>query len=321
MAVPAHAMRLGFISATLDRSSITMTAHQLVHWPGLIFSYRRFLQAVKPRRVVQTNWQHSLLLLPLLRPDRDLFWAHEVIPDKPQYRRVFGWLAKRIGHFVAVSQAVATSLERIGIAQNQISVIYNGIADPLESGERTRPTINRQVIGIVGQIAPWKGHDDLLDAFSMIAASVPRAELHLFGRGEANYEAFLKERASSLGIADRIVWHGFLSASRQIYGQMDICVVPSRSEDALPTAAIEAAFFGIPVVATRQGGLPEIIEDGSTGLLVDAEQPAQLAFSLTALLEGQSLCTEMGRQARRRATERFCRGRFVREFAALLDKN
>jgi glycosyltransferase involved in cell wall biosynthesis len=319
--LPVHVMRLGFISATLNAPSLYMTAHQFLHWPGLIARYRRFLKAVKPRRVIQTNWQHSLLLLPLLRSDRDLLWSHEVIPNKPQYRKVFGWLAKRIGHFVAVSQAVARSLERVGVPPGQISVIYNGIADPLESRELERSKVDRQVIGIVGQIAPWKGHDDLLEAFSIVAVSLPRAELHVFGRGEPTYEASLKARASFLGIADRIVWHGFLSRPRQIYEQMDVCAVPSRSQDALPTVAIEAAFFGIPVVASRRGGLPEIIMDGKTGRLIDAQQPAQLASSLMGLLESKTLRDEMGGQARRGAMERFSRERFVREFAALLDAN
>src|SRR5579862_8665972 len=74
LAVPFHRMRLGFISATLNRACLWMTADQLWRWPKLLADYQGFLRSAKPQHVIHTNWHHLLLLWPLLRPTRDLFW-------------------------------------------------------------------------------------------------------------------------------------------------------------------------------------------------------------------------------------------------------
>src|SRR5947207_9555590 len=94
-----HIMRLGFISASLSLECLRMTAHQLLFWPTLLRSYKRFLKNVRPAKVIHTNWHHVLLLWPLLRSHRDIYWSHEVFADKPQYRRLFCALANRISCF------------------------------------------------------------------------------------------------------------------------------------------------------------------------------------------------------------------------------
>jgi glycosyltransferase involved in cell wall biosynthesis len=314
-----YVMRLGFISATLNWESLYMTAHQLLYWPGLLAKYGRLLRNARPQKIIHTNWHHLLLLLPLLRPERDLFWLHEVIPNRSQYRKVFGWLSRRLQYFIPVSHAVAESLRKMGITENKIRVVHNGIVDPNAGAAKVQPRGERLIVGIVGQIGPWKGHDDLLEAFALIFPASPATQLHIFGKGSAEYETYLREKAASLGIADKISWHGFVPDRATIYRSMDICVVPSRSEEPFPTAAIEAAFFGIPVVATRRGGLPEIVEDGVTGFLVDAENPKELASRLKTLLVDDQLRHKMGEDARRRASEKFNRKRFVEDFVHLLE--
>ena len=313
-----HRMRLGFISATLTIDCLWMTAHQLCHWPGLVRDYRRFLHEENPRHIIHTNWHHLLLLRPWLRPERDLFWLHEVVPDKPQYVRVFGWLAKRLRCFIVVSDAVAVALRRIGIPAAQIKVIRNGLTDP-SAGLPERPALGAGGnIGIVGQVGVWKGHQDLVEAFALIAGRHPEARLHIFGPAEREFADRLRQRAATLGLAARLVWHGFVRDRAKIYPVMDICAVPSRSADPLPTTAIEAAFFGLPVVATRRGGLPEIVEDGVTGYIVEAERPQELARRLEELLGSVELRERMGVAARLRARQHFSRERFVGEFLRVL---
>jgi glycosyltransferase involved in cell wall biosynthesis len=319
LGVRAHVMRLGFISATLNRQSLYMTAHQLLRWPGLVISYRRFLKKSQPRRVIHTNWHHLLLLAPFLKPERDLFWLHEVIPNKRQYRKFFRWLERHLQVFVAVSNAVAESLRKIGIAEKKIRVIHNGIADPASGAARVEARGEKLIVGIVGQIGVWKGHDDLLDAFAQVSPTFPAAQLHIFGKGSSDYELHLREKAASLGIAEKIFWRGFIPDRLDIYREMDICVVPSRSNEPLPTVAIEAAFFRIPVVATRQGGLPEIVENGVTGFLVDADQPPELASHLQTLLADDQLRYKLGENARRKASEKFNQKRFVADFVLVLE--
>ena len=313
-------MRIGFISATLTLECLRMTADQLLRVPGLWLDYRRFLRRETPDQIIHTNWHHLLILWPFLNPGRDWFWLHEMIPDKPQYRKVFGALSRRLRGFVPVSQAVKESLLRIGIPEDKIHVIHNGLADPVPVGGVPLKNWSGVHIGIAGQVAPWKGHQDLLEAFALIEARHPDSELHVFGDGSADFAAELKRLAEALKLSARLVWHGFVADRCKIYGQMDLCVVPSRTPDPLPTAAIEAAFFGLPVIASRMGGLPEIVQHQVTGFLVESGNPTELAERLDKLLGDSELRHRMGVAAAKHSRTHFNRDRFVAEFVSLISQ-
>ena len=314
--LPTQILYIGFISATMTAECLRMTAEQIWYLPALLWGYARVLRILKPKKVVHTNWHHALLLLPFLRSDRDVYWLHEFVPDLPQYRRVFAWFARRLNCFVCVSQSVAGSLRQLGVDEKKIRVIRNGVTDPGSTNSTPKRAVFR--IGIVGQVGPWKGHEDLLDAFAVVHQKYACSELHVFGRGDATYRQELERKSLGLGIANYVKWHNFVSNRRDIYSNLDLCVVPSRSQDPLPTSAIEAGFSGIPVIATRRGGLPEVVEHETNGLLVEAERPAELAEAMCRLINAPQLRHRLAINARRCATERFGREAFLKEFLALL---
>jgi glycosyltransferase involved in cell wall biosynthesis len=314
---PTQILHLGFISATLTAECMRMTAEQIWHLPALMWGYARVLRILKPRKVVHTNWHHLLLLLPFLRPKRDLYWVHEFVPNLPQYRTVFSWVARRLNCFVCVSQAVAASLQQLGIDGAKIRVIHNGITDPA-STNLSRRSATAFRIGIVGQVGAWKGHDDLLDAFAVVHKKHGTCELHVFGEGDAIYRGELERKSIGLGLSDRVTWHEFVAERRDIYSNLDLCVVPSRSQEPLGLSAIEAGFSGLPVIATRRGGLPEVVEHETNGLLVEAQRPAELADAMCRVINDPQLRQHLASNARRCATERFGRERFLEEFLALL---
>jgi glycosyltransferase involved in cell wall biosynthesis len=317
-AIPFYRMRLGFISASLTLDAMWMTADQLMRLPKLVYDYARFLRREKPKRVIHTNWHHVLILWPFLKPGRDIYWAHEVLTDSQRQARFFRALARRMQCFVAVSAAASDGLRRIGIAEAKISVIRNGLGDPAaQTPPRARETTGGD-IGIVGQIAAWKGHDDMLEAFAMIEGRHRNAQLHIFGDHDREFVRGLVERAEAGGIAQRIVWHGYFADRSKIYSLIDMCVIPSRVDESFGLTALEAAFFGLPVIASRKGGLPEIVVDGETGFLVDARSPTQLADRLDRLLGDPELRRRMGAAARQRATRHFSRERFIDDFTRLL---
>jgi glycosyltransferase involved in cell wall biosynthesis len=254
-----------------------------------------------------------------LQPNRDLYWSHEFVPDLPHYRVVFGWFARRLKCFVCVSQAVAGSIRQLGIDEAKIRVICNGIADPAS----TRPISSDSAtlrFGVVGQVSESKGHDDLLDAFAMVHQKHARSELHVFGNGDSAYRGELERKSIGLGVADWVKWHEFVSDRREIYSDLDFCVVPSRTQEALGLSAIEAGFSGLPVIATRRGGLPEVIEHEINGLLVEAQQPAELANAMSRLIEDSQLRQRLAGNAKRYAMERFGSERFLKEFIELLEE-
>jgi glycosyltransferase involved in cell wall biosynthesis len=316
--LPKQVLHLGFISGTLTAECVRMTAEQIWYLPALLWEYARVMRILKPGRVIHTNWHHALLLLPFLRPDRDLYWLHEFVPNLPAYRKVFGSFAKRLNCFVCVSQVVARSLRQLGIDETKIRVIHNGITDPFSENPTPRGAAPFR-IGIVGQVAAWKGHDDLLDAFAVVHQKHARCELHVFGTGDASYRSELESKSSGLGVANWVKWHEFVHDRRDIYSNLDLCIVPSRSEDPLPTSAIEAGFSGLPVIATRRGGLPEVVQHEINGLLVEAQRPAELAGAICRIISDPLLRQRLASNARPYSIERFGRERFVGEFLSVLE--
>lgn len=311
---------LGSISATLRWDSVRTTLRQLLRLPGLWVDYRRFLRQERPEHVIHTSWHHLLLLLPLLSPRRDWYWIHEVLPDKAHYSWVFMRLARRLRGFVAVSNTVRNSLLKAGVPDQQVRVIHNGLRDLAQGEPRGTPHDGGKRIGIVGQVEEWKGHHVLLDAFAQLASKYPETALHVFGSGSVPYVKRLKRQAEALGISSRVIWHGFVPERERIYMQLDVCVVPVPvgATEALPTIAIEAAFCSLPVLGSRCGGLLEIIEDGTTGFLVEPGDVKQLSTRLEQLLADGALRHRMGLAARQLATARFGHERFVTDFVRML---
>ncbi len=312
-------LNLGAISATLRWDCLRTTFRQLMHLPVLWADYLGLLRRTPSAQVIHTSWHHLLVLAPWLSPKRDWFWIHEVLPDKAHYSLVFKWLAKRLRGIVAVSHAVRESLVNAGVPSHKVHVIHNGLRNLAQGVEHIPSEVGEVRIGIVGQVLEWKGHHDLLDAFARIEAQFPSARLHVFGSGPEDYMKRLTEQAARLGISGRIVWHGFVDERARIYQRIDLCVVPSQSPDPLPTVAIEAAYFGLPTLAYTCGGLPEIIEDGKSGLLAPPGNVSELAAGLSRLVGDANLRKTLGDQARIRAGLLFSRDRFVRDFLSLTD--
>ena len=316
--LPAEILPIGFISATLKPKPMLMTGEQIWCLPSLLRGYARVLRTLTPRNVVHTNWHHLLLLSPFLQAQRDLYWLHEFVPNRPRYRRVFRYFSGRLKCFVCVSHAVGDSLRYLGIDESKIRVVHNGITDLIsETPSSTGAKPFR--IGIVGHVGAWKGHDDLLDAFAIVHQTHTASELHIFGTGDATYKRHLEGKARLLGVANSVKWRDFVRDRRSIYEQLDVCVVPSRCQDALPTSAIEAGFSGLPVIATRRGGLPEIIEQEHNGLLVEAEHPEEIAQAIGRLIDNPQFSRRLALNAKRRAAEQFGRKRFITEFRTLLE--
>ncbi|HEY0406223.1 MAG TPA: glycosyltransferase family 4 protein, partial [Pyrinomonadaceae bacterium] len=175
-------------------------------------------------------------------------------------------------------------------------------------------------VGIVGQIGEWKGHDDFIESLKGLKQARLSFSAVIFGEGQTEYVAALKRKIESYELTEQVRWAGFVKSPALIFGSMDICVVPSRSQDPCPTVAIETTHFGIPIVATRRGGLPEIVQDGLTGYLVDAESPSQLADKLKLLIQDADLRRRMSRAAKEHGSEHLTSERMAEQMEATLMK-
>jgi glycosyltransferase involved in cell wall biosynthesis len=145
-----------------------------------------------------------------------------------------------------------------------------------------------------------KGHANLLKAIALLKdkAELPKHRFVLVGDGPE--EGSLRRQAADLGIADRLVWVGFQKNVAPYYAMANIYALPSLSEGS-PNVILEAMVAALSVAATRAGGVPEILEDHVTGLLVPKEDPPALADAIQKLLLSEDLRTRLASAARRQA--------------------
>ncbi len=205
-----------------------------------------------------------------------------------------------------VKASFLTGRERL--LPRHLRVIPNGI----DIGAVQRAVLDKQaacallgvspepvIVGCAGRLVPVKGHTYLLRAFQKLApqigATLPDARLVLLGGGAL--EQPLREEAASLGIADRVVFAGHRPDVHRLLGAFDVFAMPSLQEG-LGLAALEAAAAGIPIVASRTGGLPEIIEHEVTGLLVPPTDVDQLAASLARVLRDPAFGRQMAERGK-----------------------
>ena len=302
-------LRMGFISASLRLDPLLMTLDQLRFWPALAYRYTRLIKATAPRTVIHTNWHHALLLLPFLKPQRDIFWVHECFANTSRYSHVLRTIGKRVGRIVCVSRAAARAVVALGVPESHVVVIHNGLPPhdsiPAPDG---RPTLR---VGIVGQIDPRKGHDDLIDALALLYRDGTHATLRIFGTGNPEYVASLKRKVSKLQLDDKVQWCGYVRSQVEIYTNLDICVVPTRIEEPFATSALEAGGFGRPVICSIRGGLSEIVEHGVTGFAVEGQRPDLLAKAIKCFAHDPLLIKTMGEAARNRIQTEFSQSRII----------
>jgi glycosyltransferase involved in cell wall biosynthesis len=314
--LPFRILSLGFISKSFDRRTMLMTADQLIRFPALLWLYFRMVRAEPSFRIIHTNWHHALLLAPLLRARRDVFWLHEVLPPLRHYGVIFRAIARRVQKIITVSGAARDALLALGVDPEKVHVVHNGldlgsaVGAVGADGRRGAADIS---VGIVGQVAPWKGHEDLIEAIAILPSTI-NLRLHVFGEGDATFVAALRKLCMERKIFDRVEWHGFVAERSEIYRRIDICVVPTRSAEPLTTTAIEAGFYAIPVIGSNCGGTTEIIACGHSGLIVPPNDAQRLADAIKILSENPALRQLLGKNARDKMMREFSIDGFVDEF-------
>jgi glycosyltransferase involved in cell wall biosynthesis len=165
------------------------------------------------------------------------------------------------------------------------------------------------VIGLLGLFEPWKGHELLLDAATRPPLMTASKVRFLIAGDDSpktvGQRQRLEERARQLGIGDRIQILGFIDDVPRRLAALDIAVAPSLRPDPLPGSVLEAMAAGLPVVASNTGGIPEMVDAGRTGFLVEPGNATALAETLARLAASAPLRAEMGRAGREVVESRF----------------
>jgi glycosyltransferase involved in cell wall biosynthesis len=229
------------------------------------------------------------------------------------------WCAARV---IVVSDSARRAYlnQRRGMDRRVVR-IYNGI--DLEtvpgSGAAVRHELGIRsddlLVGMVSALRPEKGHDIAIEAIAKLRASIPRLRLLIAGQGRLTSE--LARLAEPLG--DSVILAGYRADVPAVFDALDVCIHPSRL-DAFPTTLIEALAASVPVLATAVGGIPEIIDDGRTGVLVPAPPSSDdLAHELSLLLADPARRDALADAGRSAYLERFTARPWLQSTRALYD--
>lgn len=237
-------------------------------------------------------------------------------------------LIKHTPHVIACSEFIRQDAIKHGVPASRTHRVYNP-ADiknfaTTKDPHYVRTTFNLApdsfIVTAVGRLDPQKGHRDLIKAFKQVISKVDNAYLLICGAPSygSEYDLTLKDLATSLDIADRVIFAGQRTDIKEILSGSDIFCLPTRDE-AFGNVFLEAMLAELPVVAYDSGAAPEIVIHNETGLIVPPFDIEALADSLVKLAANHELAKQMGQRGKERAITAFNLHNLAQEWIALLE--
>lgn len=198
---------------------------------------------------------------------------------------------------------------------DHVRVIHNGVDLEEFHRQRTRTEARAEIgvppdgplLGLIGQMGPRKSGDVVIAAMKRVMIRFPEARLLLIGnphRGQEDFERDLRRASTAPELAGRVHFFSFTREILPFYEALDLNLLVSRDEG-FGRTIIEAGALGVPSIGSRVGGIPELIDEGHSGLLVDVEDIEGLADAIGSLLADSARLKEMGEQAFRRTAQHF----------------
>lgn len=214
-----------------------------------------------------------------------------------------------VDRYLCISHGVMEAMAASGVPRARLALVPSGIDldEIVRAGAAPAPSLrtligapdDAPVVGTVASLAPHKDHAMLLDAAAAIRKTRP--DVHFAWLGEGECRAALEARRAALGLESRVHLLGFRTDARALLPQFTLFALGSYLEG-LCTSLLDAQALGVPIVATRVGGVPEVVEDGATGWLSPAREPERFAATVLAALADPA--ARAARSARARETVR-----------------
>jgi glycosyltransferase involved in cell wall biosynthesis len=216
----------------------------------------------------------------------------------------------------AISRFVADRVVAAGISPEQVAIIYDGVELPPASAVKERQQARQRwdvdgetLLGCVAQFVPGKNQEVLIRALPGVLKQIPNCRFLLVGDGPER--AALEQLAQNLGVAPRVVFSGFIEDVAQAYEALDLFLFPAVNEG-LGTSLLMAMAHGLPVVAVASGGVPEVVEDGSNGLLIGQPRAEEFSDAIVRLLKNPTQASRLGQAARETIARKFTADRMVK---------
>ncbi len=249
---------------------------------------------------------------------------HHYLPLKKN--RLYRWFLQDVAAVIAVSESVRRSIvERLELPEERVITIPNWV-DPMRFKPLDREAARslfrlqaNQVVACIGQITPAKGQEEFIRAASRISHLRQDVEFVIAGEERETEQLFTKhllELSNTLGISRRVHFLGHVHYVPELLAAIDVVVVPSWDEG-FSLVTVEAMAARKPIIASRVGGITDIIKDGSNGALIPARDPKAMADKLMLMLMDSSLRMRLGEQAQRDAFTYFGRDNIIDRIEAL----
>lgn len=243
----------------------------------------------------------------------------------PVKRLVFKYgeklLSRVTARIITVSEALRNDLVQVyNIAPEKIIPVYNGIDTSFYQGQHDKSAARAKlnlgddsvVVGTVARMAPQKGLNYLIEAVAAINMAQPASAENICFviAGDGPLRADLEDQAKSLGVGEKIIFPGYIKDIPALLACFDLFVIPSIAEG-LSITTIEAMAAGLPVVATRVGGLPELVKPGINGYLVEPREPSAIADAILSVLADPAAAKKLGTAGKRFAEDNFSNDKMV----------
>ena len=266
-----------------------------------------------------------LRLLNWLMPDTKLVHGIRWNPgsnsrlDKT-FRVIERWLNGFVDLYITNSEAAATTLiEKCGISAEKVRVIYNGLSEiPINAVPLAERPLN---VLTVANFSPRKGHLEYLLAIKNVHKIIPNARFILVGRDDMHGE--VQRAILAAGMAGFVSCEGFQSDVSNYFASARVYVLPSLWGEGCPTSLLESMAWGIPVVANKVDGIPELIRDGVDGFVLNSWNTEKMVACIIKLLSNCQFATTLGNAGRDKVSRKFtmeaCSGFHEQEFIKLID--
>ena len=240
-------------------------------------------------------------------------------------RELLRQLTPQMDQLIAVSKSIVRKIESEHRTGAPVRLIYNGV--DLERYDHQEPCCTLRdefgmepgshIVGVVARLEPEKGHQTLIEAWPHVLRECPDAYLLIVGEGSRR--DFLEQWAAAHKVAHRVIFTGRRDDVPAVTAALDVAVLPSWRE-AQGLSILEAMALSRPVVASDVGGIPEMIEDGVTGLLVPHDNPVALGAAIVRLLTDHALADTIARAGHDLVHERFCVELMVKAIEEIYDQ-
>lgn len=207
-------------------------------------------------------------------------------PELKMYAKIEAFCLLGSSHVIAVSNRIKNELISRGIKQNKISVIYNGIKDPINTNQVFNLSKQIQHDGIIniiciGRLIPLKRFDLVIDSINILRDKYPN--LHLIIAGSGSLESDLKRRIDELELEDRVHIIGHIRNTEDLYREASLFVLSSQTEGS-PIALIEAMAFSVPIITTSVGAIPEMVQFGKEAYIIPPDNLSALTEAIDYLV-------------------------------------